>query len=70
MATERLSMTRTREILRQKWELGLSYREIALSVGTAVGAVWLAVKRAAEARGPGSGGWRKFTLIRGYRRLT
>ena len=34
MATERLSMTKTREILRQKWELGLSYREIGLSVGT------------------------------------
>lgn len=49
MATERLSMTKTREILRQKWELGLSYREIALSVGTAVGAVWLAVKRAQDA---------------------
>lgn len=49
MATERLSMTKTREILRQKWKLGLSYREIGLSVGTAVGAVWLAVKRATDA---------------------
>ena len=49
MATERLSMTKTREILRQKWELGLSYREIGLSVGAAVGAVWLAVKRAQDA---------------------
>ena len=37
MATERLSMTKTREILRQKWELGLSYREIGLSVVAAVG---------------------------------
>jgi hypothetical protein len=46
MATERLSMTKTREILRQKWKLELSYREIGLSVGSAVGAVWLAVKRA------------------------
>lgn len=49
MATERQSMTKTREILRQKWQLGLSYREIGLSVGAAVGAVWLAVKRAQEA---------------------
>ncbi len=49
MATERLSMTKTREILRQKWKLELSYREIGVSVGSAVGAVWLAVKRATEA---------------------
>ena len=33
MATERLSMTKTREILRKKWLLKLSYREIGLSVG-------------------------------------
>jgi hypothetical protein len=49
MATERLSMTKTREILRQKWKLELSYREIGLSVGSAVGAVWLAMKRATDA---------------------
>jgi hypothetical protein len=42
-------MTKTREILRQKWKLELSYREIGLSVGSAVGAVWLAVKRATDA---------------------
>ena len=46
MATERLSMTKTREILRMKWQLGLSYREIGLSIGAAASGVWLAVKRA------------------------
>ena len=35
MATERLSMTKTREILRQKWELGRSYREIATKAASA-----------------------------------
>jgi len=34
MATERLSMRKTREILRQKWELGRSHREVAFSVCT------------------------------------
>ena len=29
MATERLSMRKTREILRQKWALGRSHREVA-----------------------------------------
>ena len=32
MATERLSMRKTREILRQKWELHRSNREVAISV--------------------------------------
>lgn len=49
MATERLSMRKTREILRQRWQLGLSYREIGLSVGTAASGVWLAIKRAEAA---------------------
>jgi transposase len=39
MATERLSMRKTREILRQKLELGRSHREVAASVGLSVGAV-------------------------------
>ncbi len=39
MATERLSMRKTREILRQKWELGRTHREIAASVGQSLGAV-------------------------------
>jgi hypothetical protein len=39
MATERLSMRKTREILRQKWELGRTHREVAASVGLSLGAV-------------------------------
>lgn len=49
MATERLSMRNTREILRQKWLLGRSHRAIGASVGVSVGAVSLALSRAAEA---------------------
>lgn len=49
MATERLSMRKTKEILRHKWALNLAYREVALSVGVSLGAVWLAVHRATEA---------------------
>ena len=32
MATKRLSMRKTREILRQKWALGRSHREVARSL--------------------------------------
>jgi hypothetical protein len=32
MATERLSMRKTREILRHKWLLGRGYREVARSL--------------------------------------
>ena len=39
MATERLSMHKAREILRQKWELGRTHREIAASVGQSLGVV-------------------------------
>ena len=49
MATERLSMRKTREILRQKWELGRTHRQIAASVGASAGAVGGAVSRAADA---------------------
>ena len=49
MATERLSMRKTREILRQKWELGRSHREVAASVGLSSGAVGAALARAAAA---------------------
>jgi hypothetical protein len=49
MATERLSMRKTREILRHKWLLGRGYREVARSVDVSLGAVWLAVQRATEA---------------------
>src|SRR5690242_11141708 len=46
MATERLSMRKTREILRQKWELKRSNREVALSVGSSPSTVSETVSRA------------------------
>jgi len=46
MATKRLSMRRTREILRQKFLLGRTHRDIADSLGISVGAVGMAVLRA------------------------
>lgn len=49
MATERLSMRKTREILRQKWELGRTHREIAASVGQSLGAVAATLGRALAA---------------------
>jgi transposase len=39
-------MHRIREILRQKWGLGRTHREIARSVGCSVGVVWKVVDRA------------------------
>ena len=42
-------MRRTREILRQKLELGRSHREVAASVGLSVGAVGATLVRAATA---------------------
>src|SRR5438093_639826 len=38
MATERLSMRQTRQILRQKWRLGRTHREVAQSLGISCGA--------------------------------
>ena len=49
MATERLSMRKTREILRQKWELGRTYREVATSLGLSLGGVAVTLGRAAKA---------------------
>ena len=49
MATKRLSMRQTREILRQKFLLGRSHREITGSLRVSVGAVWMAVSRARAA---------------------
>ena len=49
MPTERLSMRDTREILRQKWQLGRSHRAIAESLGGSAGVVGLAMRRAADA---------------------
>jgi len=49
MATERLSMRKTKEILRQKWALKRTHREVALSVGVSTGTVSGAVQRAQAA---------------------
>jgi len=49
MAGRRLSMRRTREILRQKWALGRSHREVARSLGVSTGAISAALARASEA---------------------
>ena len=49
MATERLSMRKIREILRHKWAVGRSHREVAASLGVSVGAVSAAAQRAREA---------------------
>lgn len=49
VATERLPMRKTREILRLKWELRLSNRNAARSVGVSPGTVANVVSRAAEA---------------------
>ena len=49
MATERLSMRKIREILRYKWSLGRSHREVASSLGVSIGAVSGVERRAREA---------------------
>jgi len=49
LATERLIMRKTREILRQKWVLERPHRAIAASVGTSAGAVGNVVARARAA---------------------
>jgi hypothetical protein len=49
MATERLSMHKSREILRLKWLLDKSHRDIARSLKGSVGAVSNVLTRAAEA---------------------
>ncbi len=49
MTTERLSMRKTREILRLKWCLGRSHREVARSLGVSCGAVASTLQRAGEA---------------------
>jgi len=49
MATERLSMRKIREILRHKWALGCSHREVAASLGVSLGAVSATEQRARQA---------------------
>lgn len=43
-------MRETREILRQKWLLKWTHREVAASVGVSAGVVGLAMRRAADAK--------------------
>jgi hypothetical protein len=54
MAAERLSMRQIREILRQKWALGLSHRAVARSLGVGLGTISSIVSRAQTA-GPRQG---------------
>ena len=49
MAGARLSMHKTREILRQKWVQGRSHREVAASQGVSVGMVAATVARGRDA---------------------
>src|SRR5271157_6308779 len=42
-------MRKTREVLRQKWCLGRSHREVARSLGTSLGTVSMTVARATAA---------------------
>lgn len=49
MATKRLTMTKTKEILRHKWALGRSHREVALSLGVSAGMVGATLARASKA---------------------
>src|SRR5262245_5119993 len=49
MATERLSMRQIREILRQKWALGLSHRAVARSLRVGLGTISSVTRRAQAA---------------------
>ena len=49
MPTERLSMRQIREVLRQKWVVGLRHRDVARSLGLGVGTVCRVLKRAQAA---------------------
>ncbi len=49
MATERLTMRKIREILRHKWALGRSHREVAASLSVSIGAISAAEQRARRA---------------------
>jgi len=49
MATERLSMRKLREILRQKWALARSHRQVAASLQVSIGTVTSVLRRATHA---------------------
>lgn len=48
MATQRLTMRKIREILRQKLALGRSHRDVAKSLGVSIGAISKIVGEADE----------------------
>ncbi len=50
MANERVSMRNTKEVLTQKFDLGRSHREVAVSIGRSAGTVGALVARARAAR--------------------
>ena len=50
MATRRLTMRKTRDILRMKWNLGLSHRKVAQSLSVSAGAVGSVMNRARAAK--------------------
>jgi transposase len=54
MVAERLSMRKTREILRLKWVLGLPHRRVAESLGVGIGTISETLGRAGLA---GIGSW-------------
>jgi len=60
MATERLSMRHTREILRQKWALGGTHRAVAQSLGVSVGTVGTTEKGTGHHLGP------NLVILRGH----
>jgi hypothetical protein len=49
MATERLSMRQIREILRQKWVVGCSHRQVTASLRVSLGTVTAVLRRATHA---------------------
>lgn len=49
MATERRSMRQIREILRQKWTLNQSHRQVARSLAVSLGTVSAVLRRATHA---------------------
>jgi transposase len=49
MAAERLSMRQIRDVLRQKWTLGLSHRAVARSLGVGLGTITSVIVRAQAA---------------------
>jgi len=60
MASQRLSMRKAREILRQKWALNRSHREVAGSLGVSVGTITGTIHRA---HGRGLSTWAAIEIL-------